>query len=80
MGETELRRDELNRLLERLEAEEREVSALRRKLHDRLASFENAETERHERELSARRKELHDEMDRVRAEQDRLRTTLKEQA
>ena len=70
--------EELRLLLERLESEEEEVSALRRKLHDRLASFPNAETERRERDLSTRRKALHDEIDRVRAYQETLRTELRE--
>jgi len=60
--------------LERLEAEEREVSALRAKLHDRLASFTNAETERHERDLSKRRNELHDEINRLRVQRDSMGT------
>lgn len=64
--------DELEDRLERLQTEERELSALRAKLHDRLASFANPETERRERELSERRKELHDEIDRLRAERETL--------
>ena len=64
-------RQDLDERIEQLEAEERKLSALRGKLHDRLSSFENSETERHERELSARRKELHDEIDRLRTERDR---------
>lgn len=51
-----------------LEREEREVSSLRLKLHDRLSSFPNAGTESRERELSVRRKELHQRIDIVRAE------------
>jgi len=70
--------EELRLLLERLESEEQELSALRRKLHDRLASFPNEETQRHERDLSRRRKALHDEIDRVRAYQETLRTELGE--
>ncbi len=66
MGE----RQDLDKRIEQLEAEERRLSELRAKLHDRLSSFDNAETERHERELSAQRKELHDEIDRLRAERD----------
>ena len=58
--------------LGKLEAEEREVSALRAKLHDRLSSFSNEETQRHERELSERRKELHDEIDRLKTERDAM--------
>jgi len=54
--------------IERLEAEERKVSALRQQIHDRLASFPNDVTARQERELSARRVELHAEIDRLRAE------------
>jgi hypothetical protein len=58
--------DELRDRLRKLEAEEREVSALRVKLHDRLASFENTAAEEQERELSAKRQELHAEIDRIR--------------
>jgi DNA repair exonuclease SbcCD ATPase subunit len=61
---------DLDERLEKLEAEERELSLLRAKLHDRLSSFDNAETERRERELSDRRKALHDEIDRLRAQRD----------
>jgi len=67
--------EELSALDERLaelEAEEREVSAQRARLHDRLSSFSNAETARHERELSERRKELHDEIDRLKTERDAM--------
>jgi uncharacterized protein involved in exopolysaccharide biosynthesis len=63
---------DLDERLEKLEAEEREVSALRGKLHDRLSSFTNAETERRERELSERRKELHDEIDRLKTQRDAM--------
>ena len=48
------------------------MSALRAKLHDRLASFENQETERRERELSERRRALHDEIDRLRMQREAL--------
>src|SRR5437762_1433310 len=44
--------------LETLEQEEREVSALRMKLHERLASFPNELVAQQERELSARRRSL----------------------
>ena len=57
---------ELEALLEQLEAEEREVSALRRRIHDRLASFPNEATQQREREISARRRELHNQIDEVR--------------
>jgi uncharacterized protein (DUF342 family) len=72
MGSDEEALEGLRELLERLEAEEQEVSELRRKVHDRLASFPNETTERQERELSARRRELHAEIDRVRVERNRL--------
>lgn len=58
---------ELRALLERLEREEREISRLRRKLHDRLASFPNPLTQEREREVSQRRRELHAQIDNLRA-------------
>jgi hypothetical protein len=61
MDETELRA----KLIE-LQDEEREVSAQRMKLHERLASFSNPVAEEQERELSAKRRELHAEIDRIR--------------
>lgn len=70
----------MRQLLERLEAEEQEVSELRRKLHDRLASFPNEATEKQERELSTRRRALHAEIDRVRVERNRLLGELGEKA
>lgn len=60
-----------------LEREEREVSSLRLKLHDRLSSFHNAGTEAREGELSVRRKELHQRIDIVRAELSLLGRTIK---
>jgi vacuolar-type H+-ATPase subunit I/STV1 len=56
----------LRKRLEELEAEEREVSTLRARLHERLASFSNEVVAEQERELSARRRELHEEIDRIR--------------
>ncbi len=68
--------DDPEKLLEQLEEEEREVSALRRKLHDRLASFPNEVTAQQEREISLRRRELHAQIDelrvRMREQQGRL--------
>lgn len=58
--------DDLEKVLEQLEAEEREVSARRRKLHDRLASFPNEVTAQQERELSQRRRQLHAQIDELR--------------
>ena len=51
-----------------LEHEEREVSALRRRLHERLASFSNEVTVERERELSRHRRELHRRIDLLRDE------------
>jgi hypothetical protein len=59
---------ELDQILEELEAEEVEVSRLRRHLHDRLASFPNEVTQQQERELSKRRRALHARIDALRAE------------
>lgn len=52
--------------LEELEAEERTVSAERRRLHDRLNKFHNDAAAQREAELSRRRKELHIEIDSLR--------------
>jgi hypothetical protein len=51
-----------------LERDEREISALRRRLHERLASFPNEVTEARERELSLHRRDLHARIDRLRDE------------
>ena len=58
---------DLRKRLEELQAEEREVSQLRARLHERLASFPNEVAAEQERELSARRRALHEEIDRIRA-------------
>ena len=50
-----------------LERKEREVSQLRLKLHDRLASFPNPLNQARERELSIERRRLHDRIDELRA-------------
>jgi hypothetical protein len=52
--------------LEELEAEEREVSAERRRLHDRLNAFHNEAAAQREAELSQRRSVLHREIDALR--------------
>jgi hypothetical protein len=54
--------------LVQLEQRERNISARRRKLHDRLASFPNELTQRQEREVSAERRELHRRIDVLRAQ------------
>jgi hypothetical protein len=59
--------------LAQLEARELEVSRLRRKLHERLASFPNESTMERERELSKERRELHVEIDALRARRSSLR-------
>ena len=65
--------EELDRILAELEAEETDVSRLRRRLHDRLASFPNEVTEQQEREVSKRRRELHARIDALRAERSKRR-------
>lgn len=72
--------EDLDVLLEQLEAEEREVSALRRKLHERLASFPNEVTIEKERQLSKRRSELHVRIDTLRAERSRRRDAQSDDA
>ena len=49
-----------------LQDEERDVSAQRVRLHERLASFSNAVAEEQERQLSEKRRQLHAEIDRIR--------------
>lgn len=51
-----------------LEDEEAEVSALRRRLHDRLGGFPNPVTEERAREVSTYRRELHERIDLVRGQ------------
>jgi septal ring factor EnvC (AmiA/AmiB activator) len=53
--------------LAKLERDEREISSVRRKLHERLASFPNELTEAREREISAERRKLHRRIDVLRA-------------
>jgi hypothetical protein len=65
--------EELDSQLGELEAEEADVSRLRRRLHDRLASFPNEVTQQQEREISARRRVLHARIDALRAERSRRR-------
>jgi len=68
--------DELDRALAELEAEEAEVSRLRRRLHDLLASFPNEVAQQQEQEVSKRRRELHMRIDALRAERSRRRDEL----
>jgi hypothetical protein len=65
--------EQLDAEIEALEVEEREVSAHRRKLHDRLASFPNEVTMQQEREVSKHRRELHVKIDALKAERSRRR-------
>jgi uncharacterized coiled-coil DUF342 family protein len=60
--------DELMLELEQLEHSEREISALRSKIFDRLASFPNEITQQKEREVSAERRALHRRIDELRAQ------------
>jgi hypothetical protein len=70
---TAIEGDDLAARLEALEAEERELSAVRSKLHDRLSSFPNELTTERERELSTRRRDLHEQIDALRAERSKRR-------
>ena len=74
----DLAEHQINVLLEQLEAEERDISLRRRKLHDRIAIFPdspaNEELERREREISKERGELHRRIDDLRAQRNELRT------
>ncbi len=70
--------EELDRVLAELEAEEAEVSRLRRKLHDRLASFPNEVAQQQEHDVSKKRRELHVRIDALRAERSKRRDELAE--
>ena len=65
--------DDLAARLEALEAEERELSTVRKRLHDRLSSFPNELTIEKERRLSKRRRALHEQIDALRAERSKRR-------
>ena len=56
--------------LERLEQQERKVSAIRRQLHDRLDSFPNDAAMAKERKISDARRALHRRIDALKAELD----------
>ena len=61
--------DELLAELQRLEREERALSAVPAKLHDRIdLGFPNELTRKRERELSDERRALHRQIDTLRAE------------
>jgi hypothetical protein len=65
-----LTREEIDAQLKELEAEERSLSANRRRLHDRIALYPEAgsgDLDEQERALSQRRKVLHAQIDRLRA-------------
>jgi hypothetical protein len=69
---------EINAQLEQLEAEERDISLRRQRLHDRIATFPNVATklelERRERELSDERRKLHRRIDDLRVRRNELRS------
>lgn len=52
--------------LQELERREREISKLRRRLHDRLDTFPNEALQARERQVSAGRRALHAEIDTLR--------------
>jgi len=62
--------------LVQLERRELQVSALRNKLHERLASFPNELTQRRERDVSAERAAIHARIDELRAQLAPLRRYL----
>ena len=68
MADKPLDFDALADELVELELRERDVSARRRKVHDRLNSFPNELTQRHERELSDERRAIHRRIDEIRAQ------------
>ena len=74
----DLNEREVEVLLEQLEAEERDISLARRRLHDRIANFPDsaagADLESRERELSKERRDLHRRIDELRARRDELRS------
>ena len=74
----DLNEREVEELLERLEAEERDISTTRRRLHDRIATFPDtaatAHLELREREISNERRELHRRIDELRVRRDELRS------
>ena len=58
--------------LVQLERRERDISARRRKLHERLDAFPSDHVERQARELSAERRRIHKRIDELRAQLARL--------
>jgi chromosome segregation ATPase len=60
-------RQVIGELMKQLEAEERALSARRRKLHDRIAIFtdETGTWEEQEREISRQRRVLHEQIDQL---------------
>jgi hypothetical protein len=56
--------------LEQLEQQERHVSSIRRRLHDRIDSFPSDTVKAQEREISDRRRALHRRIDALRAQLD----------
>jgi chromosome segregation ATPase len=61
-------RQVIGELMKQLEAEERALSARRRKLHDRIAIFPDTTgtLEEQEREISRKRRVLHQQIDQLR--------------
>jgi hypothetical protein len=57
---------DLEAALGELEAEEREISAIRRKLHDRIERFPTDELMAQETEVSAQRRDLHSRISKLR--------------
>jgi hypothetical protein len=74
----DLNEREVDELLEQLEADERDLSTARRRLHDRIATFPEsagrANLELREREISKERRALHRRIDELRARRAALRS------
>ena len=64
---------DLDARIRELEVQEREISARRKRLHERLAFFPSELGDQQEREISAQRRELHRELDLLRVERNRAR-------
>jgi uncharacterized protein YeeX (DUF496 family) len=59
---------ELEAALDELDAEERQISAIRRRLHDKIERFPSDDLFAQERELSRQRRELHARISDLRAQ------------
>jgi len=74
----DLNERDVEALLQKLEAEERDLSMMRRRLHDRIATFPESAAalnlELREREVSKERHELHRRINELRSRRHELRS------